>query len=233
MRTKVLLGLAALAAGAVTATAQNVYSLNVVGYINLPLIEGFNLVANQLDADGTGTNNTVAGVFSTNLPTTGLGTSVYLWDPAAATYNIATYAVTKGVAKWNHDFPWNPGQGAWVSIPVNAFGGAGKTGTVTTVGTVLQGSLVNKAIPAAGGYTIVASQIPLSGGITTALGYQPKLGDVVQAYDPVSQTYTPATYANVKGNTGWKPAEPSLAVGQAVWLNAQPGDSWTTNFTIQ
>src|SRR5664279_3991161 len=37
MRTKALLGLAALAVGLSTSVAQNVYSLNVVGYINITL----------------------------------------------------------------------------------------------------------------------------------------------------------------------------------------------------
>ena len=37
MRTKALLGLAALAVGLSTSVAQNVYSLNVVGYVNVSL----------------------------------------------------------------------------------------------------------------------------------------------------------------------------------------------------
>jgi hypothetical protein len=227
MRTKVLIGLAALAAGAITATAQNVYSLNVVGYVNLPLVEGFNLVANQLDADGTGTNNTVAGVFSTNLPAGQPGTSVYLWDPSALTYSVATYATTKGVDKWNTDLKWNPGQGAWVSIPT----GKGPV-TVTTVGTVLQGALANSNIPAAGGFTIVASQIPIAGGLTN-LNLMGLEGDVVYAWDPVAKTYSTSTYSTAKGVTAWHPSEPQIAIGQAFWLNAQPGQTWTTNFTVQ
>ena len=77
MRTKVLLGAAALAAAAATASAQNVYSLNVVGYINLSLTNGYNMVANQLDLDGTMTNNTLTTVFSTNLPKL---SAVYAWS---------------------------------------------------------------------------------------------------------------------------------------------------------
>jgi len=228
MRTKVLLGLAALTAGAITASAQ-VYSLNVVGYVNLPLVEGFNLVANQLDVDGYGTNNTIAGVFSTNLP---LGkTTVYLWDAATSSYNSAQYATIKGENKWSQDLPFNPGQGAWVAIGAGAFNG--QTETVTTVGTVLQGSLKNAYIPAGGGFTIVASQVPLSGGITSALGYQPTIGDVVYLWDPVANSYTSDTYSTVKGVTDWHSVEPVLSIGQAVWLNAAPGASWTTNFTVQ
>src|SRR5437763_197776 len=54
MRTKALLCAAALAAGAVTAMAQsNVYSLNVVGYINTTLVGSaagkYQMIANQLN----------------------------------------------------------------------------------------------------------------------------------------------------------------------------------------
>ncbi len=55
MRIKALLCAAALAAGAVSSMAQsNVYSLNIVGYVNVPLVTGFNLIANPLD---NGTND--------------------------------------------------------------------------------------------------------------------------------------------------------------------------------
>src|SRR5436309_353228 len=50
MRTKVLLGLAVLAAGAATSMAQsNVYSLNIVGYCNVPVKGGYSFLSNPLD----------------------------------------------------------------------------------------------------------------------------------------------------------------------------------------
>jgi len=65
MRTKtLLLAVGALAAGLVTSQAQPVYSANVVGYMNVPLPSGqYISMANQLDFDGTGTNNNVGTVF--------------------------------------------------------------------------------------------------------------------------------------------------------------------------
>src|SRR5437879_3681344 len=42
MRTKVLLGIAALAAGVATSMAQNVYSLNIVGYANVVNAPNYN-----------------------------------------------------------------------------------------------------------------------------------------------------------------------------------------------
>jgi hypothetical protein len=61
MRTKTLLLTAALGiASAASSMAQAVYSVNVVGYVNLTLRPRFNLVANQLDATP---NNRLSSVF--------------------------------------------------------------------------------------------------------------------------------------------------------------------------
>src|SRR5690242_13533819 len=117
MRTKALLGLAALAASAMGAYASNVYSLNVVGYINTTLHEGGNVVAPQLDLDGTGLNNTVAGIFSSNLP---VNTKVYKWG-GASWGAAANFGKDKsGNLVWSGDFPLNPGQAAFVIVPTGA-----------------------------------------------------------------------------------------------------------------
>ena len=61
MRTKVLLCAAALAASLASSMAQNVYSLNVVGYYNVTIPQnGLYMIANQLNT----TNNTLDNVFA-------------------------------------------------------------------------------------------------------------------------------------------------------------------------
>jgi hypothetical protein len=226
MRTKTMfLAAAALAAGIATSVAQsNVYSLNVVGYINLDLTNGFNLVANQLDVDGTGTNNTLYTSLGTNLPNL---TRVYTFDPIGATYNFATLiagnwsaaniaAVNKGL---------QPGQGAFVSIP----GSASYPQTVTFVGNVMQGSL-NTAIGSY--YQIVSSQVPQSGGIQTDLTYAPAnldrvyqwLGQAGQQGYGLAHTYVAGTWGN---------GEPQVGVGEAVFLQGHGGSAWARSFTVQ
>ena len=74
---------------------SNVYSLNVVGYINVSYTNRFQMVANQLDLDGTGTNNTVQTVFSTNVP--GL-TTVYTFTPGSG-YASATLIGTRSLGE--------------------------------------------------------------------------------------------------------------------------------------
>jgi hypothetical protein len=56
MRTKTLLCMAALAAGVATSMAQNVYSLNIVGYCNVPCNSGFHFYSNPLDTGTNGAN---------------------------------------------------------------------------------------------------------------------------------------------------------------------------------
>jgi hypothetical protein len=228
MRTKLLLGVAAIAAGALSAVAQsNVYSLNVVGYINLPMVEGFNMVANQLDADGTGTNNTVTTVFGSGLP---LLSQVYTWN--GTTYSISVYSILKGQtnASWNPVIGVNPGQGVWVKVPV----GSG-TQTVTTVGQVLQGTLANPNVVAGGGFSLLSDQVPLAGRLQTDLHYTPSLLDQVYLYDSVAQQYTISVYSILKGTNvaSWGPSEPNIAVGQGFWLKSTNGAPWNQTFNVQ
>jgi len=201
--------------------AQNVYSLNVVGYVNIPLVEGFNMIANPLDLDGYGTNNTLTTVFSTNLP---VNSKVYTWNISTLGYDTATFGKTK---TWSPDMKLNPGQGAWVSIPAGAFGGT--TQSVTTVGTVLQGKLVNPNIPAADGYTLIASQVPIAGGLTTTLGYKARLNEKVYAWPLGATAFSVATMVKARY---WVPSEPQIGLGQGFWLKAYAGSVWTTNFTV-
>jgi hypothetical protein len=233
MRTKVLLSAAALvAASALSSLAQNVYSLNVVGYINLSLTPGYNLVANQLDLDGTGTNNTVAGVFGTQLPA---GSEVYTWNGtgfnAASIFSVPR---TGGAAAWTQGgtAPLNPGMGCYIQVPSAV--------TVTTVGQVLQGSLVNPNIPAAGGYALLSSMVPISGTITS-LNYVATAGDQIFFWD---NTLTPPgfdpaynyTVPRTGGAATWAvpPGVPTINVGQGFFLNAKAANTvWSNYFTIQ
>ena len=69
MRTKtLLLSAAVLAAGLAASTAQSVFSVNAVGYVNKTLAPGYNLIANPLN----GTNN----LLSTIIPTAPDGSAV-------------------------------------------------------------------------------------------------------------------------------------------------------------
>jgi hypothetical protein len=217
MRTKaIILGAALLAAGAATSMAQsNVYSLNVVGYINLNMTNGYNLVANQLDFDGTGTNNTIIGVFSNNLP---VGSIVYKF--VSGSFNNYIY----GRGGWPpsaNGVSFNPGEALFITIPSPV--------TITTVGQVLQGTYTNTL---SGGYTMAASVAPLSGTLDSTgnggLNYVPSTSDILYLWDPVNQVYD--NYLHGRG--GWSPSDPVISVGQGIFLSS-PNTTWVNTFTVQ
>jgi hypothetical protein len=210
MRTKTLLLTAALAAaGALSSMAQsNVYSLNIVGYVNLTLTNGFNAVANPLDSG----SNTIQNVFSTNLPN---GSVVYKFSGGG--FNNF-YSFARG--SWSGDASLNPGESVMVLVP--------SATTVTTVGNVLTGTNSNPNLVT--GYSLIGSQVPISGGIQTTLGYNPTTGDVVYSWDPAAQAWDPFIF----GRGGWGPSEPVISPGEGFFLltgNATP--SWTEVFTPQ
>jgi hypothetical protein len=203
---------------------SNVYSVNVVGYYNLNLTNGFNLVANQLDLDGTGTNNTLYTSIGTNVPNL---TRVFAFDPVLATFANATY--NSGTGTWIGNTTaankaLQPGQGVFVQIP-----SAASPTTVTLVGNVMQGNLTT---PIGSFYQIVASQVPQAGGIQNPLAYTPANLDRTFQYLPGSQSYGSArTYNSATGT--WLGGEPTLAVGESFWLLGHAGSTWTRSFSVQ
>lgn len=220
MRTKTLLLAAALSAAGIAASMaqSNVYSLNVVGYVNVELKAGFTMFANPLDLDGTGLNNTVQTVFSNSLPS---GSSVYPFSggaflPAAGYTTKGGWA--GGVAGANAAL--KPGSSVFVSVP--------STATITVVGNVVQGAL---STPYNAGYNMVASPVPQAGLIQTDLGYVPQSGASTIQFDTTAQGYLPAKGFTTKG--GWAPAQPNIGVAEGLWLNSPGAGAWSRNFTVQ
>ena len=236
MRTKTLLLAAALsAAGLATSMAQsNVYSLNVVGYINVPLVNGanaagqFNLFANPLDKDGTGVNNTLNEVLGTNNWAT--GTSVSGFNPATGLYETAAFNQISHT--WGANaiaaLACQPGNGMFLKN-----GNAGTAGptNITLVGNVMQGALVN---PIVAGFQLASSMVPQGGLISTDLGLTTaQIGDGSQCYqfDEATQLYSPIrTVSAISHN--WN-TQPTLGVAEAVFLNSHNATSWDRSFTVQ
>jgi hypothetical protein len=238
MKTKTLLiAAAALAAGVMSSQAQ-VYSQNIVGYVNIPLTNGqLQILAPALDLDGTGTNNTVSTVFPTNGTT--VGDVVFVFNGSG--YDTLNY-ITSGhgasaVTGWflgstlTNTYPINPGQGVFYSPAANE--------TNTQVGVVLQGSnVVNRYFPSAGNVSIVASVSPVAGGLTSALGYTPTVGDVVFQFNGAGyNTYNYITSGHgASAVTGWflgsTETEPQIPIGTGFWIQPEANTNWTENFNF-
>jgi hypothetical protein len=193
----------------------NVYSLNVVGYINLTLYPGDNLIANQLDFTSTGQTNRLDDVLK-GAPS---GATFKFWD--FSTHSFTPTSAFNGT-NWSINYEFDLSKGAVLNSPVLA--------TNTFVGTVAQYS---NLIPEFGGPVwqpnyadgihLLASPVPVGAPMSTMFyfvtGRNARQGESVTLLDPSAQTYLTTTYDSVNG---WDNGDPTLAVGRAAWFNLGP-----------
>lgn len=156
MRTKILLAAAAAMAAGVVASNAQVYSANVVGYVNVtsPGGSAYSLLANPLDNG----SNTLA-----SLVTAPTGSHALVWNGTGFTPS------TKTGSSWSPNPVVPPGQGFFLQ-PLGA-----NPVTNTFVGNVNcpVGGTVTNALAGGSSYTLVGSLIPYSdtlGGTNMALG---------------------------------------------------------------
>lgn len=213
MRTKALLVAAVLAAGLATSMAQNVYSLNVVGYYNvtIPANGGLQMIVNQLDTP----DNTLAGLIK-DVPD---GTQFFKWT--GSTFAGSLYEDPGGGGEWSQDFPMAPGEGGFIK------NNSGTPLTITFVGEVKQGELVNP-IPA--GYSLLGSIVPQAGAISSVLGMPAADGD--QIFKWTGTTYDGYLYEDPGEGGEWSPAEPTANVGEGFFSRKNVAVDWVRNFSV-
>jgi hypothetical protein len=208
---KALVCAATLAAGLASSMAQsNVYSLNVVGYYNVPCTANqLVMIANQLNT----TNNTLAGLIPNGPADAQVfkfngGYSAYLFDDVDLNWENGS-SVTL-----------NPGEGCFYKSPTAT--------TLTFVGEVLQGTLVN-TLPI-NSLSIRSSIVPQQGLITTDLKVPGEADDQAYVYN---NGYTVFTFDDL--DLAWEP-EPTINVGQSFFYRkaaTSVSSSWIRSFTVQ
>jgi hypothetical protein len=223
MRTKTLLLTAALgAAGIASCMAQAVYSVNVVGYVNLSLPTQFSLIANPLN----GTNNNI----NTILPTVPDSTTVQKWNATAQSFESA-HQYYDGVGWLDADLNasglnLNPGEAAFIFLP--------SASTLTFVGEVPQGTLSASVVP---NFALMSQLTPQEIGLG-ATQFPAKDADYVLFWDAALQAYkNPITYYD---GVGWldadlNPADPTPTIGQGFFYFRQPvngPDTWSRTFNV-
>ncbi len=215
-----LLALALLISGIRISTAQ-VISVNIVGYMNLRVQPGLNLIVNQLAALDEDLNTFLAAPD---------GSVVFRYSPATQTFaegitllaGIGWYPVSGDTNDPIKDIP--VGEGFFLQIP-----GASPI-TITLVGEVVLDS--TNCIP--GNYSLNGSVIPQAGTLGD-LGFPATDGDRFYHWDALLQQFSaPLVYADA---AAWQPAEPSVMVGEGflVFRNpalASPEKCWVRHFTI-
>lgn len=219
MRTKTLVIAAALlAAGVASSLAQsNVYSLNVVGYVNTVIVGDakYTAVANPLDAEA----NTLGALLG-SLPN---GSQVLKYNPALSDYeSYGKVAFGTGWTGGGEAVSLAPGEGVLILTPA---GSANVTNTF--VGEVMQGSALTVNLPA--GYKMIGNMVPDS-GLVSDLGLVPPNGSQLLKWDIGLQDFV--GFGKVAFGSGWTPSVPSIGVAEAFFVNAAEAYDWVRDFNV-
>jgi hypothetical protein len=211
MRTKTLLIAAVLGVAGLASASAQVTSVNAVGYVNKDLAAGLNLIANPLSNGG----NTIGEV----IPSAPSGAQVYAWNGAG--YDTSQYVVIPGVLSgWQPEINLPVGDGFFIDSP--------QATTITFVGEVLQGDASNKTVPA--GLSIQGSTVPVSGTLSDH-GFPAGSGDT--AYSWNGNGWDSNQYVVIPNVLeAWQPADPTLGVADAVFVDKGEEAAWDRNFSI-
>jgi len=183
----------------------------VVGYYNLAIFPGDNLIANQLT---TATSDTLNNVLTHGVSD---GSTFTEYDSAANQFLSLSY-YNAPTSSWTIDYPFAPnGVGGVLDSPDNA--------TVTLVGGVVNYNFNNSQYtfvpPAYGpGTYLLSLAAPLTMGTFSQItGREPEAGDSFATLDGATQTLMTATFDGATWEIGGLPvADPTLTVGHAAYI---------------
>ena len=221
MRTKALLCAAFVAAGAISAVAQqNVYSLNIVGYVNVNVPVGYSLLANPLSAGVTNGANEIMPVVpdSQFLTWNGAGFDAVQYS---SLFNAWVNPVTLDPAN-PPQLP--PGKGFFYYTPTAS--------TVTFVGQVVPNPNATNNVTLPVGYSLVGSAMPIAAtDITAAPARLPLIPDMqVQKWN--GSGFNAAQYSSLF--SAWvNPATldpvpvPSIAPGEGFFYYTPTVTTWS------
>jgi hypothetical protein len=224
MRTKTLLLTAALTAAGVATSMAQVYSVNMVGYINHTIPAGFSMLANHL-------NNSPDNLVITLFPAPPEGTRVFKYDPGSDVYNQISFV--DGV--WEGDGPESmtlgPGEGVFIDPPSpipHTF--VGEVQLQSTVSLVVGFNMVSSVLP----QSLPLDGAPNDGNATppAGLGFPIGEGDRVLQYNPVNRTYNENAFRDGVWEGEGAGVAPSPGISEAFWISAAGTRSWSRNFVV-
>jgi hypothetical protein len=174
MRKTLLIAAAALAAGVISSQAQ-VYSQNIVGYVNQPVKSGYNTVANPLDASG---GNSITNVIPAILTGQLDNSTIYVWTGTSyATYYVdSTLGGIADAGDNNAVLPPNLPPGTAIFIAAAASNTVTFVGTVHVDGAGASTNVVGLTTNVLSGLHLYGSVLPVGGGLNTVLGLPTSTG---------------------------------------------------------
>jgi hypothetical protein len=196
----------------------DVFSNNIVGYINLLLRPGVNLIANQLLATP---DNSLDSILNAGSSQGGLAnnTTFTMWS-SGAFLPMSVYNSTSD--SWSINYQLNLGQGGYLTSPTlvtNTF--------VGSVGPYFDGSSSNNvgwAPNYPNGLQLVSNPTPIAGSLSfefsNVTGRAPVAGEVVATFDALTQTYRKSYFDGTRwiDQISGNPSTATLQVGQSAWF---------------
>jgi len=231
MRTKTLVLSAIVGALSSASLMAQVYSLNAVGYINVTLAPGFQIIANQLNT----TNNNLSPLLDSQVGD-GNHDGLEFFKFNGSTYTtLVTDSINLPAPPWDGpatSTTLNPGEAVFVYNPYST------NITLTFVGTVLQGSLTNVLVK---GFSLASSLVPQAGRLDVDLGLTEVDGDEIFQFNPATKSYVTYVGDSINlpappwdGPGGAFPASPTVAVGGGFfyYTTVTGGNPWIRSFTV-
>jgi hypothetical protein len=244
MKKTLLIAAAALAASVISSQAQ-VYSQNIVGYVNQPYKFGYSLIANPLDAsDASGINNSVTNLINGISSSAYDGAQLYVWNGAGYTiYTIDSSWPTLIGNAADSAAVTPPVAGSGKSIYINNNIGSDTTNTYVGVvhvdaaasGVQVVGSTTNVLVT---GISFYSSKLPVGGALGSVLGfpalsgsldgslvYVPNISGTPQAVHGYTIYTVDSSWTTGFGNAAdsAQAAEPVIPVGGGFILNNNSG----------
>lgn len=196
----------------------SVSSPNAVGYINVVIRPGYNLISCPLASE----RDSVVEFFAADYAVAPFPTGLTVFRYRGGVYTATTYnaVADRFEPAEPAEETIQPGEAFWVYNPAQT------NLIVTFAGEVLQGTLVN---PLEAGFNFVASIVPRSGTLTQ-LSYPTAPGDIVYKWDAAKQSFQFSIFDDLLDE--WVPEEPILqpAEGFIVWKNT--ATDWFQIFSI-
>jgi hypothetical protein len=211
MRTKILILTAAIGLAGVIAMAQDVYSVNAVGYVNSDLKAGLNLVSNPL-------TNQEGNMLTDLFGDLEFGATIFRW--AGEGFADASINFGEGTG-YTPDFELLPGESVFVQITADT--------TVTFVGEVPQGQLTN---PLPAGISFRSSIVPQDIDLDDpAIGFPAEFGDTVFTWNNANNGYNDASI-NFGPDAGGFSPDVIVPVGEGFVVQKENAADWTRQFSV-
>jgi hypothetical protein len=183
------------------------YPINAVGYVNLTLKPGFNLISNPLVA----TDNSIGSLFQNFQGGVPDGTTIYKWVDGNFVVATWTQSENRFIPEDAANTTLVPGEGVFIFLP-------GDVDRVPVfVGQIPNGELCVH-IPT--GFSMVSPPAPFLMNAAQSLFEFPSTPPpalTMYRYDRATRNFMTYSYIG-EPFSAWFPALPTLPVGEAVWV---------------